>query len=192
MVIHLVSHRRACFYLIIFCFQLLNAQRDPIEDIVKKDTLEIFSLEHKSSLIPNDFKYKKGKLTFIFSKKDFLEELRLVTNLGSKDSKTDVFFYLDRKANKFLKKLIKTNKEVSFFDSNIFTNRPAVSSLDIEAILERLLNKQEVKIFFKEDPIREIYKIRVERIGDEYSSTSIEYWNGDIFIIDKIENMVIE
>lgn len=193
MVIHLISFKRFCFYSIIFCFQFLNAQRDPIEDIVRRDTLDVFSLEHKSSLIPDDFKYKNGNLTFIFSKKDFLKELRIENRKTKKDFRSIKQKSLKRKIRKEKKnskKIMRKNREVSFFDSNNLLDRTIKYYFNI--VIERLLDRQEVKVFFKEEPLRVVHKIRMERIGDQYISTSIEYWSGDVFIIDKIENMVIE
>ena len=96
------------FLCVFFCAQIINAQRGAIEDIVKRDTLNIFNLEHKSSLILNDFKYKKGDLVFIFSKNEILKNLKNEIKESIKQMDDDQIKEF-REERLFLEKFIQKN-----------------------------------------------------------------------------------
>lgn len=165
-----------CWFLL--AFQGVKSQE--IANIVTKDTIKVISFENANSMIVDDFKIYFNDFTFLFSKKDFLKHLKVFKK--EKHEKKDSLKSEFERENAHLENIIKKNKDIFIISFANASNR-RIWNFYLKPILNRLIDNNKVVIFHNKQIIESIHKLRIERIGNYYSSTSIEYWHNDIMIL---------
>lgn len=161
---------------VFFPFQTVKSQGNV--HIVSKDTLKIVSIENANIMIVDDFKIYFDEITFLFSKNTFLDYLKLYEkkeHIGLSNSEFES--EID-----FISNLIKENKDVLITDFANTSNRK-IWNFYLKPLVSDLMDNSKIIVFYKKQIIKLIHKLRIKRIGDEFSGTSIEYWHNDILIL---------
>lgn len=154
-----------------------TVQSQEIVNIISKDTLKVISIGNTNTMIVDDFKIYLDDFTLLFSKQVFLKYLKAF------EKRTTVNKVDFENENHLLANIIKKNKDLLIIDFTNISDR-RIWSFYLKPILNELLNDNKIVIFHRKQIIKSIHKLRVKRIDDEYSSTSIEYWHNDIMILN--------
>lgn len=173
-----------CFLLV---FQAVKSQE--IANIVTADTLKVISNENANSMIIDDFKVYFNDFSFLFSKRDFFKYLKVFKKDTLKKEFSLIREFESEKT--LLENIIKKNKDVLIINFTNISNR-RIWNFYLKPILKRLIDDNKVVIFHNNQIVESIHKLRVGRIENDYSSTSIEYWHNDNMILQLEMEAIIE